>query len=50
MSRPPEGNRDWSSLPSGVPLEETVAGRDDRTAPAPDDVRNVDQHAALRDD
>lgn len=50
MNRPPAEDHDWTSLPPGVPLEETVAGHDDRVVPAPDDVRNVDQHAALRDD
>ena len=50
MSRPPGEDRDWTSLPADVPLEETVAGRDERAVPDPDDVRNPEQHAALHDD
>jgi len=45
----PDGTR-FTTLPAGVRAEDTVAGVDTTRAPDPDDVRNVDQHAALRDD
>ena len=41
---------DYTTLPEGVRLADTVGSVDaDRTVD-PDDVRNVDQHAATRDD
>lgn len=40
----------FTTLPAGVRPEDTVAGVDTGHSPEPDDVRNVDQHAALRDD
>ena len=48
----PENPRDsrFTTLPAGVPAEDLVAGVDTGHPPEPDDVRNVDQHAALRDD
>ncbi|GIM65389.1 hypothetical protein Pve01_85820 [Planomonospora venezuelensis] len=48
----PDDSRDsrFTTLPVGVRVEDTVAGVDTEHAPDPDDVRNVDQHAALRDD
>jgi hypothetical protein len=48
----PESSRDtrFTTLPAGVRAEDTVAGVDTTRAPDAEDVRNVDQHAALRDD
>lgn len=48
----PEDRTDsrFTTLPDGVRLEDTVAGVDTRRTPEPDDVRNVEQHAATRDD
>ena len=40
----------FSTLPPPVRPEDTVAGVDTTRVPDPDDVRNVDQHAATRDD
>ena len=40
----------FTTLPAGVRAEDTVASVDTSHAPDPDDVRNVDQHSALRDD
>ena len=40
----------FTTLPAAVRAEDTVAGVDTGHSPEPDDVRNVDQHAALRDD
>lgn len=40
----------FTSLPAGVRAEDTVASVDTSHAPEPDDVRNVDQHSALRED
>ena len=45
----PESPR-YTTLPPGVRAEDMVAGVDADQTPDPDDVRNVDQHAALRDD
>lgn len=42
--------RDYSELPTTVRPEDTVASVDTHQAPDADDVRNVDQHRALRDD
>ncbi|MBD3925541.1 hypothetical protein IEZ26_12970 [Nocardioides cavernae] len=48
----PESSRDtrFTTLPAGVRAEDMVAGVDAGSSPEPDDVRNVDQHAATRDD
>ncbi len=40
----------FSTLPASVAVEDTIASVDTRRSPDPDDVRNVDQHRALRDD
>lgn len=40
----------FSTLPTGVAVEDTIASVDTSHSPDPDDVRNVDQHSALRDD
>lgn len=40
----------FATLPADVRAEDMVAGVDTGHPPEPDDVRNVDQHAALRDD
>ncbi|MCP3422063.1 hypothetical protein [Nocardioides pinisoli] len=40
----------FATLPADVRAEDMVAGVDTGYSPEPDDVRNVDQHAALRDD
>lgn len=45
----PDG-QDFRRLPPGVRLEDTVAGQDPDPVPDADDVRNADQHRALRDD
>jgi hypothetical protein len=45
----PDSTR-FTTLPAGVRAEDMVAGVDTDDPPEPDDVRNVDQHAALRDD
>ena len=42
--------RDYRRLPEPIRLEDTVEARDPRPLADPDAVRNVDQHAALRDD
>jgi hypothetical protein len=42
--------RDYSKLPEPVHLEDTVEERDTRAVADPDAIRNVEQHAALRDD
>ena len=44
------GIPDYRTLPDAVRLEQTVAGQETETGRSPHDVRNVDQHAALRDD
>ena len=41
---------DYTVLPPGVRLSDTVAGRDTDEPVDPDAVRNVDQPAARRDD
>jgi hypothetical protein len=48
----PDSSRDsrFTTLPAGVRPEDLVAGVDTGRSPEPDDVRNVDQHAATRDD
>jgi len=48
----PDDARDprFTTLPAAVRAEDMVAGVDTGQSPDPDDVRNVDQHAALRDD
>ena len=48
----PDSSRDtrFTTLPAGVRAEDLVAGIDTGHSPEPDDVRNVDQHAATRDD
>ena len=48
----PDSSRDtrFTTLPAGVRAEDLVAGVDTGHSPEPDDVRNVDQHAASRDD
>ena len=48
----PDSSREtrFTTLPAGVRAEDLVAGVDTAHAPDPDDVRNVDQHAATRDD
>jgi hypothetical protein len=48
----PEDRTDprFTTLPDGVRLEDTVAVVDTNRTPGPDDVRNAEQHAALRDD
>lgn len=43
-------SEDYSSLPSIVRLEETIASVDPELVPDPLAGRNVDQHRALRDD
>ena len=40
----------FTTLPAAVRAEDTVASVDTTRAPDPDDVRNVDQHGATRDD
>ncbi len=40
----------FSALPATVGIEDTIASVDTSRFPDPDDVRNVDQHSALRDD
>lgn len=40
----------FATLPAGVRSEDTMAGVDTTRTPEPDDVRNIDQYAALRDD
>ncbi len=40
----------FSTLPASVGVEDTIASVDTSRFPDPDDVRNVDQHSALRDD
>ena len=40
----------YSQLPPAVRVEDTVAGVATSSPPEPDDVRNAEQHAALRDD
>ena len=42
--------RDYSKLPEPIRLEDTVEEHDATPVADPDAVRNVDQHAALRDD
>ncbi|HEV2796666.1 MAG TPA: hypothetical protein VGV65_03520 [Nocardioides sp.] len=44
------GDPDYRTLPPTVRIDETITSLDTATPPDPDDVRNVDQHAALRDD
>ncbi len=48
----PDSSRDtrFTTLPDSVRAEDMVAGVDTGHPPEPDDVRNVDQHAATRDD
>ena len=48
----PDSSREtrFTTLPDAVRAEDMVAGVDTGHSPEPDDVRNVDQHAALRDD
>ena len=48
----PDSSRDtrFTTLPDAVRAEDMVAGVDTGRSPDPDDVRNVDQHAATRDD
>lgn len=41
---------DYSTLPPRVAIGDTVTSVDADRGPDPDDVRNADQHAALRDD
>ncbi|WP_207084659.1 hypothetical protein [Nocardioides sp. S5] len=43
-------DRRFSTLPASVGVEDTIASVDTSHSPDPDDVRNVDQHRALRDD
>lgn len=42
--------RDYSELPEPVRLEDTVAEQDTSYVVDADAIRNVDQHAALRED
>ncbi len=42
-------SRDFTHLPEPVRLEDTVAEHDAEPVAEADDVRNPDQHAALRD-
>ena len=44
------GDPDYRTLPPTTHLDETITSADADPAPDADDVRNVDQHAALRDD
>ncbi|MCF6379667.1 hypothetical protein L2K70_18810 [Nocardioides KLBMP 9356] len=44
------GDPDYRTLPPAPRLDETVASTDPDRAPDADDVRNVNQHAALRDE
>ena len=48
----PDSSRETrlTTLPDSVRAEDMVAGVDTGHPPEPDDVRNVDQHAATRDD
>ena len=46
----PTPDRDFSELPPAVRIEDTLASIDPDRLPDADDVRNVDQHGALRDD
>ena len=48
--RPRAEKPDYTTLPQGVRLADTVGGVDADAPVDPDAVRNVDQHAALRDD
>lgn len=42
--------QDYRRLPPAVRLDETIATVDADPVPDPDEVRNLDQHRALRDD
>jgi hypothetical protein len=42
--------KDYRSLPADVSLDQTVTSVDTDAVPDPHAGRNVDQHAALRDD
>jgi hypothetical protein len=44
------GERDYKTLPSPVQLDDTLATVDADPVPDPTAGRNVEQHAALRDD
>jgi hypothetical protein len=44
------GDPDYRTLPPTVRIDATIASVDTAARPDSDDVRNVDQHAALRDD
>jgi hypothetical protein len=48
----PDGSRGsrFMTLPDGLRPDDLVAGVDTGHSPEPEDVRNVDQHAATRDD
>ncbi len=50
LPRAEDPGPDYTALPAAVRAEDTVAGVDTTRAPDPDDVRNVDQHGATRDD
>ncbi|WP_167288679.1 hypothetical protein [Nocardioides seonyuensis] len=43
-------DRDFSSLPPAVKIGDTLASIDTDRVPDSDDVRNIDQHSALRED
>ena len=45
-----EVEKDYSSLPPNVRLDETIASVDAEPVPDPQAGRNVDHHRALRDD
>jgi hypothetical protein len=49
-ARAHEPEPDYTSLPPGTALEDTVQGVGTDRVLDPDDVRNVDQHGATRDD
>lgn len=42
--------RDYSTLPAKVHLDETITSVEPDAVPDPEGVRNGDQHRALRDD
>lgn len=44
------GDPDYRTLPPSVRLDETITSAASEPAPEPDAVRNVDHHAATRDD
>lgn len=51
MERPrKQQDKDYTTLPPSPALDQLVGTVDTDRTPDPDDVRNVDQHHALRED